>query len=686
MELEIKQQGNKLIYQMDEQVLPMDSSLWSYDTPEKLSTETWRDIDDVFNGDQGKIKFYGTQVTFDRFRGLLPKNKKSLQLSFVDQKTAFTNDYEQQLDTWFQQLLNSPLLDKTQGEAAKKRYLEAKQNVFVVNVLAKVSAGKSTLINALLGEELMPSSNNAETAKVTRIVDDDSAQSFTATALDENGLPILTLDKLTLEKMDRLNDDSTFDSVRINGNIPFASSVGYSLELVDTPGPDNMMNDSHHVIFENLITQQNKNGFKPLVVYIIPADSIGTQTTDSLLDVIRKQAAEERKHAIKNRFVFVVSKMDGVKYKEVQRTLDATHDYLESKGIKSPVIIPVAAELALRIRQLQAGKLTEEEDQEELEFKVHKQCKHSELHFNELVTDQVSEASADIDPMDAALQYTGIPLLEAKLSEYVNEYAAPERLLRLSGLADQLLNEATGTRQVEHDLKAAQTELRENETKFTDVKASLSKNAQQLQTAKLIDIQKVSKSAEEIMLGSRDEMLAFLSNQLNDFNPDNNAQRTTELNQLVVAVSSHVTNTLKQMYDDLTKFGDKYEFDAEKNFEVTDDTRQLLREGFTRLGNNTAVEEDKLDNVAIQRTKDEFNQYLKDFLELTQSFMQSGLKQRITELKTHLADAIDGLEKDEVQKQATLDHLVQLIAKGKGAVEKLTVAKTLSSAKPDLEK
>ena len=42
-------------------------------------------------------------------------------------------------------------------------------------VMATMSSGKSTLINALLGEHILPNKNEACTSKIYSIVDDDTA-------------------------------------------------------------------------------------------------------------------------------------------------------------------------------------------------------------------------------------------------------------------------------------------------------------------------------------------------------------------------------------------------------------------------------------------------------------------------------------------------------------------------------
>ena len=47
------------------------------------------------------------------------------------------------------------------------------KDLFEVIVVATMSAGKSTVINALIGQELLHSANEATTATITRIHDKD---------------------------------------------------------------------------------------------------------------------------------------------------------------------------------------------------------------------------------------------------------------------------------------------------------------------------------------------------------------------------------------------------------------------------------------------------------------------------------------------------------------------------------
>ena len=57
-----------------------------------------------------------------------------------------------------------------------------KKNIFEVIVVAPMSAGKSTVINALIGKELLHSANEATTATITRIHDKDNLPFFSGCA------------------------------------------------------------------------------------------------------------------------------------------------------------------------------------------------------------------------------------------------------------------------------------------------------------------------------------------------------------------------------------------------------------------------------------------------------------------------------------------------------------------------
>lgn len=62
--------------------------------------------------------------------------------------------------------------------AIKDAFIKARSSEFEVNVVATMSSGKSTLINALLGRKLMPAKNEATTATIVKIKDVDGKKNF----------------------------------------------------------------------------------------------------------------------------------------------------------------------------------------------------------------------------------------------------------------------------------------------------------------------------------------------------------------------------------------------------------------------------------------------------------------------------------------------------------------------------
>lgn len=92
-------------------------------------------------------------------------------------------------------------------------------SVFPINVIATMSSGKSTLINALLGKKLMPSKNEACTATITEILDNDM-EIFAAVVHDEDDVVLQNIPELTYDIMSELNDDENVHRISATGNIP----------------------------------------------------------------------------------------------------------------------------------------------------------------------------------------------------------------------------------------------------------------------------------------------------------------------------------------------------------------------------------------------------------------------------------------------------------------------------------
>ena len=113
------------------------------------------------------IEFTGTVSDYEDIESVFNVYKGKISATCNFHKTADITDVERTIDKIFMDIKNGPvaeLKDKKIIQAFEK----AKDSKFEINVVATMSSGKSTLINALLGQQLMPAANEATTATIVK--------------------------------------------------------------------------------------------------------------------------------------------------------------------------------------------------------------------------------------------------------------------------------------------------------------------------------------------------------------------------------------------------------------------------------------------------------------------------------------------------------------------------------------
>lgn len=150
-------------------------------------------------------------------------------------------------------------------------------------MVATMSAGKSTLINALLGRKLMPSKQGACTATITRIKDNDD-NTFKAVPVDQDGNEMEPYSVLDYKTMTSLNKNPQVSEIRVEGNIPFVSSKEIKLILIDTPGPDNARDRRHGQVTAEALKQSSKM----LVLFVMNGGKLHDEAQDMFLKRIAK--------------------------------------------------------------------------------------------------------------------------------------------------------------------------------------------------------------------------------------------------------------------------------------------------------------------------------------------------------------------------------------------------------------
>lgn len=395
------------------------------------------------NDNTVSLTFKGRKIDFDDIQYCIKAYSGDTKFELSFDETRNDNNIIEELDSIFDEIKKSNISQfhesSKNGQSIFDRYEEVKQGVFDISVIATMSSGKSTLINALLGTELLPSQNEACTAAITRISDNDQLSEYYATAYKDNsGTIAAPKQKVTLAVMEELNKRNDVSIIDIEGNIPGIPSSRVRLRLVDTPGPNNAMDANHRRLTNSII--KNTRG---IILYVMNIDNLGTDDDETLLRSVSEEMKKQGKQS-RDRFIFVLNKCDRIQDAEkgtLKQMINHTRSNLQKFQIEDPTIIPTSAALALVIRRYLSGVsrtafgvpgstekslFNNRTDYVEADY----------LHFDEQASltptvrkkllDKVEEYHKDEENWDyEALIHSGIPALEETIIEYIEKYAYP---------------------------------------------------------------------------------------------------------------------------------------------------------------------------------------------------------------------------------------------------------------------
>lgn len=424
---------------------------------------------------QFKITFHGTVLDYEDIESMKNEAKKdgfNIELEHIPAKEVA--DKENSISEIFDEIQRGPFAELKQPDVVKA-FNMAKSSDFEVNVVATMSAGKSTLINSLLRQKLMPAKQEACTATITEIKDTDG-DCFVAKVYNANGELIQTYPELTFEIMEQLNGDPNVSKIRAEGNIPFVESEDVSLVLVDTPGPNNSRDPEHKAATYRMLSESSK----AVVLYILNATQLAVNDDYNLLSHVADSMRVGGKQS-RDRFIFVVNKLDEFKQGEdsVDAALNKVRDYLKDNGIENPNVYPASALTALEIRTL----LTEGNNKFDYavgmaNLKVQMFNEVEEMHFETKapltpsvrgqLEMRLSEARNNGDAKGEALIHCGIVPIEMAIQMYVQKYAKTAKIRNIVDTFSKRLESAKS-------FETTKKEIAENQDKHKEILANIEK-------------------------------------------------------------------------------------------------------------------------------------------------------------------------------------------------------------------
>jgi GTPase Era involved in 16S rRNA processing len=540
---------------------------WLYDFFPELKSETMHNWGD---GSECALSFHGTPGDFedieharDVFQNDNPGIKITLNHLNTESKSLGTRLSD--LNALFEKMQKESPYAELADPSLRPRFKQALSYEFEISVIATMSSGKSTLINAILGQEILPARNEATTAKIAQIHDDDNAKGFTVRGLkkdvDGSYKPVTEETAATLEELEKLNSSDDINKIEITGNIPGINSREMRLLLSDTPGPNNSQSIDHAKHIDDLI----KADYKPMIMYILNATQLEINDDKSLLEKISTAMDGSGKQGA-DRFLFVLNKADEIDPDKefIGKKVSDCKGYLEKNfSITGARIFPVSAQLAKLIRMSQAGRKLTEDEGDFLEKKKPRFINRKERHFSDYVSlspsckkrqeEILQNAKAANDENTQALVYSGIYAIELAMNEYLEKYALTAKISKAVGVFISIINRLDLKNKTEKELAKNHEKKEETIKQLKTAQSILKKGerAKELKAQFQNDISDIKKQLDVSFEGYETKINIFSGKQENIFK--SKELEPSEARNLIKGVLQAIKLEYKILHSDLER-------------------------------------------------------------------------------------------------------------------------------------
>ncbi len=215
---------------------------------------------------------------------------------------------------------------------------------------ANMSAGKSTIINAIIGKKIAKTAQEVCTGNVSYIYNKSFEDGHIHLIGDRSTINAGT-EELLSNKWEKENYISSYFNLTDNDNS--------QLCIIDTPGVNSSMNRQHGRITRTALDKREYD----VIIHVLNAQQLGTDEEVAHLRWIKNNIQDRE-------VIFVLNKLDVFKAKEddVDRSIDLVRSDLEKIGFLNPIICPISAYFAFLIKQKRLGVNLTEDDQDEYDL------------------------------------------------------------------------------------------------------------------------------------------------------------------------------------------------------------------------------------------------------------------------------------------------------------------------------
>lgn len=204
------------------------------------------------------------------------------------------------------------------AEMMQEQYKNLQNGDFSISVVGEFSAGKSTFLNALMGEKILPSFTSETTATVNFLRHKDNASNGEGGCVHYNDGKSQLLEKADLKTISKyVSTDSDVSVAQTISHVDLFLDSKFlegNVTLVDTPGL-NGIEKGHRDITEEQIEKSSA------CIFLFSSDKPGSKTDFDFITEIRKRVKS---------IIFVLNKIDCIKSSEGESVEDVVNKLKEN--------------------------------------------------------------------------------------------------------------------------------------------------------------------------------------------------------------------------------------------------------------------------------------------------------------------------------------------------------------------
>ena len=305
---------------------------------------------------------------------------------------------------------------------------------FNIAVCANLSAGKSTLVNALLGKDLLPARNEVATAKIISVYDRDGMNKVFGCCVSKNRVAAVSCcADVDSRQVATWNSDPNVRHIFLQSDF---DGIGNGVRVVvvhDTPGTNASRFPAHREATLAFLRGKKQDA----LLYVVNFENMMSDDQEVLLrDIISLQSAKN-----KIPVVFAINKLDSVdpQKEDANGNLEEFDKHVREVGYSNYVIMPVAARGGRLLKMALLGRSSDFTEKESDDFERvflgfykrmdvrafwpssmshQKVCKTYGCRAAKVL---VAGVEYPVEQLAAALANTGIPALEELLENLNNQ-------------------------------------------------------------------------------------------------------------------------------------------------------------------------------------------------------------------------------------------------------------------------